>query len=100
MGEEMADDRNEAVRALLSQAEEAHGVFESTELKGVHDENWPHWYAAYVVEHGLGDLVGHELTADRLAQFLAPSFDEFKSAEPKPTEPWATYTARRIVAEL
>jgi hypothetical protein len=75
-------------------------VYETTELRGVYDRGWPRWYAAYAVEHGIGEAVGHAITAERLAQFLASSFDEFKSAEPKPAETWAAYTARRIAAEL
>jgi len=35
-----------------------------------------------------------------LAQFLGRSFAEFKATEPKPTETWADYTARRITAEM
>ena len=96
----MATDRIEAVTALLSKTEAAHGTFETTELNGVYDQDWPSWYSAYAVDHGIGALVGHDVTTERLAQFLASSFGEFKQAEPKPSEPWAAYTARRIVAEL
>jgi hypothetical protein len=28
----------------------AHGVYEEGELNGVYDQNWPAWYAAYLVE--------------------------------------------------
>ncbi len=95
-----AEDRTEAVTALLTEAEQAHGVYEATELNGVYDQDWPRWYAAYAVVHGIGELVGHAVTTDRLAQFLVSSFAEFKEAEPKPSEPWAAYTARRITEEL
>jgi hypothetical protein len=93
-------DRFEAVNALLVQAEEAHGAFETTELKGVYDEEWPRWYAAYAIEHGIGALLGHAVTTDQLAQFLARTSFELKQTEPVPSEPWAAYTARRITAEL
>jgi hypothetical protein len=96
----MTTDRIAAVAALLLQAEGAHGTFETTELNGVYDQEWPRWYATYAVEHGIGALVGHAVTADRLAEFLAASFAEFKEAEPKATDPWATYTAGRITREL
>ena len=96
----MTDDRIGAVSALLSATEAAHGVYETTELKGVYDEDWPRWYAAYAVGHGIGEAVGHAITAERLAQFLGRSFAEFKATEPKPTETWADYTARRITAEM
>ena len=95
-----SDDRTNAVSALLSQTEQAHGVFEATELKGVYDQEWPAWYAAYAVEHEIGALVGHPVTTERLAQFLTGTFAEFQQTEPKPTEGWAAWTARRITAEL
>lgn len=89
----------EAINALLVQAEEAHGVFEETELKGVYDQEWPRWYAAYAVEHGIGALIGRAVTNDQLAQFLASTNVEFEQAEPTPHEPWAAYTAGRLAAE-
>jgi hypothetical protein len=96
----MAGDRTVAVDALLVQAAAAHGVFETTELDGVYDQGWPRWYATYAVEHGMGALVGHPVTIDRLAEFLATSNVEYEQTAPEPREPWATYTARRITAEL
>ena len=96
----MDADRIDAVNALLTQAKEAHGRFEATELNGVYDKDWPRWYAAFAVEHGLGKLVGHAITIDRLAGFLADSNADFEAVEPKPSEPWAAYTAQRITAEL
>ncbi len=99
-GEGTADDRIDAVKALLTQTGEAHGRFETTELNGVYDQEWPNWYAAYAVEHGIGALVGHAITTDRLAQFLASSNVEFDQIVPKSGEPWAAYVARRVAAEL
>jgi hypothetical protein len=96
----MDADRIDAINALLVQAKEAHGRFEATELKGVYDNDWPRWYAAFAVEHGLGTLVGHAITSDRLAHFLADTNVEFEATEPKSSEPWPAYTARRIAAEL
>jgi hypothetical protein len=93
-------DRIGAIEALLTKAEAAHGVYETTELGGVYDEAWAGWYAAYAVEHGLGDLVGHPVTADQLERFLVSTFSEFKALDPKPTESWAAWTARRAAADL
>jgi hypothetical protein len=95
----MAADRTEAVSALLAETMEAHGKFEETELNGVYDQDWPRWYAAYAVEHGIGALVGHAVTADQLERFLASSNVDFEQSG-KSDEPWADYTARRVAAEL
>jgi hypothetical protein len=96
----MADDRSDKISALLTQAEAAHGAYEATELNGVYDQEWARWYAAYAVEHGISDLVGRPITSDELAQFLAGSYADFQQADPKPTEPWAQSTARRLAAEM
>ena len=94
-----ADDRQrtDALEALLSETEAAHGAYESTELNGVYDEQWPEWYAAYAVEHGIGGLIGRDVGADELAQILAAAYDEFQATDPAPTEPWQAFIARRLV---
>jgi hypothetical protein len=99
-GEGAAADRIQALITLLTETGQAHGRFEETELNGVYDQQWPQWYAAYAVEHGIGALVGRAVSADELTRFLASSNAEFERIEPKPSEPWAAYTARRIAAEL
>ncbi len=96
----MTADHTAAIEALLVAAGEAHGAFEATELHGVYDQDWPRWYATYAVEHGMGALVGGPITVDRLADLLASSNVEFERIEPALREPWASYTARRISAEL
>lgn len=90
----------EAIDALLVRTSMAHGEFEKTELNGVYDRDWPRWYAAYAVEHGIGGLLGHPVTTDDLARFLASSNVDFERTEPEPRPSWAAYTARRIAAEL
>ena len=94
------NDRIDALRELLVEAEAAHGVYETTELGGVYDQAWPAWYARYAVEHGIGEVLGQAVTTDQLAEFLATSFTDFKENEPDPRESWAGYTARRITTEL
>ena len=96
----MARQRTEEITALLGRAEEAHGAYEQAELGGVYDEEWPRWYATYAVDNGIGAMLGHDVTSDDLAAFLASSNAEFRATDPTPTEPWAEYTARRIGTEL
>ena len=89
-----------AVEALLTETEAAHGVFESTELKGVYDQEWATWYASYAVNHGIDKLVGRTVSAEELAELLTSSFAAFKAAAPAPTEPWQAWMARRIAEEF
>lgn len=91
--------RTEAVSALLTEAEAAHGVYETTVLAGVYDQEWPRWYATYAVEHGIGELIGRLITPERLATLLVDAFEALKAADPAPIESWATWTAGRLVAD-
>jgi hypothetical protein len=92
-------DRIEEISALLARTEAAHGVYERAELNGVYDTEWPQWYATRAVELGIGDIVGRSITAAELAVFLVACWAEFERTEPRPSEPWATYTARRLAAD-
>jgi hypothetical protein len=60
-----------AVAALLT--ETAHGAYETNVLDGVFDEAWTTWYAAYVLDHGLGDHLpdAESLDVADLAAMLA-----------------------------
>ena len=90
----------EPIERLLIRAEEAHGRYEATELGGEYDRDWARWYAAYAVDQGIGEILGRHVTVDELAEFLATRFGEFERADPKPTESWAAYIARRMATEL
>lgn len=96
----MEADRPDAIDDLLVEAEKAHGVYEAEQLNGVYDEAWPRWYAEYVVQHGLPDLLGHEANAPLIAAFLKEAFADFERLHPKPAEPWSSYIAGRMAAEL
>lgn len=39
---------NEVILHLLEEAAAAHGVYETEQLNGVYDEEWPTWYAAHM----------------------------------------------------
>lgn len=96
----MALDRTAAIEAQLAATSAAHGRYETTELNGVFDTDWQRWYAAYAVEHGIGELIGHPITAEHLAAYFASTNDELEALDPRPAESWAAWTAKRIAAEL
>ena len=95
----MTNDRTGALEALLAETEVAHGAYETAELGGVYDEHWPAWYAAYAVDHGIGDLLGRSITADELTGLLTSAWAEFQAADPHPEEGWGVFIARRLVGE-
>ena len=96
----MTPDRIDVVTALLIATSQAHGRYEESELGGVYDQEWAAWYATHAIGHGLGDLLGHPVTAERLAAFLTSTFEDFQRIDPEPEGGWAAYTSARIVAEL
>jgi hypothetical protein len=90
----------EAVEGLLERAKEAHGEYERTELDGVYDEDWPRWYAHYVVDNGLSDMLGRSVAADEVAALFTKSWAEFSATVFEAEEAWTIYTARRMIEEL
>jgi hypothetical protein len=50
----VADLTKEELTRLLREAEEAHGRYEKEELGGERDEDWPSWYAEFIV-NALGE---------------------------------------------
>ena len=94
----MSDSRVSKITELLSGAGEAHHVFEQTVLKGVYDQEWPLWYARWVIEHGFNEALGHRLTPEQLGADLRRIYYEQYEKE-KPNQGWAEYMAQRL-AEL
>ncbi len=87
----------ERVSRLLTEAEDAHGIYETEELGGVYDEAWAAWYASYLVEHGIAEVIGRSFTSDTLARVLTETFQEYRSTSDAARESWADWTARRLV---
>jgi hypothetical protein len=88
----------EAIIALLKEAETAHGVYETNVLGGAFDEEWPAWYATYLLDHGLSDHLPHDASIDRdsLAAMLARLAADYERGAM--AIPWPDAYAQRIVA--
>ena len=82
--------------ALLAQAEAAHGEYETRELGGVFDQDWPRWYAAYLLDQGAGRLLPGEITAEQLADRLAACDEAYRREQPEAE--WPHYYARHLLA--
>jgi hypothetical protein len=85
-----------AVRERLEQAGVAHEEYEATALRGVRDEEWPAWYAGYLVEHGLGELLPGLENAEALAAMLAELDADYRREQP--ADGWPEFYAARLVA--
>ena len=92
----MSADRIPAIESVLAETEAAHGAYEATVLNGVYDEQWPQWYAAYAVDHGISDVLGRTVAVDELGQFLSATWAEFQAADPAVAESWRSFAARRL----
>lgn len=84
------------IAKLLAEAGSAHHYFEQVVLKGVYDQDWPAWYADYILEHGLNTLLEQPVNKEGFSQFLFESNELRKQQTPEPD--WVDYTAREIVA--
>lgn len=76
----------EGLRATLEAAGRSHHEYETTYLKGVRDEQWPGYYAAFT----LGRLSDLAITPSRLTRLL----------EDVDAEDWAEAAAEAVLAEL
>ena len=84
------------ISSLLSQAGTAHSIYEQAALQGERDQDWPGWYAAYLLKHGLADLISNAATAEQLRRLLAECDLEYKQINPG--QDWPDYYAQRIEA--
>ena len=89
--------RQNAIAQLLSATGSAHGEYEETALGGAYDEQWPDWYARYLVDHGLNDLHGRatSLSVDEVRQALREA-DAALKAEAADAD-WPAYYAGRFL---
>lgn len=91
----MLDIKQREIANLLDKTLAAHSVHEERELNGVYDQEWPAWYAAYLVEHGMNDLLDQAITPGELAGLLK-QYDEGYRAQPR-SEAWPDYYAAELL---
>jgi hypothetical protein len=84
------------IAALLEAAATAHSVYEAESLGGS-DDQWPAWYAAYLLEQGLRDRLPRTVSGDpnTLANRLMELDVEFQRADP--SGDWCRFYAKRLV---
>lgn len=90
--------RAEEIARLLAEAEAAHGAFQDRELGGEFDRNWPTWYAAYLLAHGLPTGADEPPTVAALSARLRQLDEEYRREQP--AEEWRTYYAARLAGSL
>ncbi|MFL5734654.1 MAG: hypothetical protein ACJ78Q_15945 [Chloroflexia bacterium] len=90
------------VSSLLSICESAHGRYEAEALGGVRDEEWPKWYADYLLAHGLLDLFPRPGAAENLQAHLHELLTEAdrQHRTNAPNDDWHDYYARFLVTQV
>jgi hypothetical protein len=96
----MADELAAAIAALLEETQTAHAVHEAETL-GSYDEQWPAWFADYLLEHGLPALLPHAIAGDGSRDRLSTRLLDLQAAfeRDEPGGDWATYYAESLAAE-
>ncbi len=94
----MSQTNTTVLAALLTQAGNAHHTYEQTILEGKYDEDWAAWYADYVIQQGLGNVLNQPVTKEQVSQFLSKSYQVYQ--QENSTQNWADYTAEQMVREL
>ena len=92
----MSETSQAKLAALLRRAGAAHGEYETSELGGVYDREWPSWYARYLVAHDIGDQLGRAIDAAALAELLVRCDQEHR--QENPAMAWPEDYARRLLA--
>jgi len=84
------------IAQLLADTQNAHHHYQETQLNGEYNLKWADWFADYLIDHGLGNLLGREVAPEMLAQKLN-ELDRRQRAE-APEEDWPIFYARHMIA--
>ena len=98
MDNENRADRVRRVSSLFSQTAGAHRQYEIEQMGGERDEEWAKWYARYLTENGLFDLLGTEAgerAENRLQESLV-RLDQHHRAHDADAK-WEDYYARYLI---
>lgn len=82
------------IATLLTQAGVAHHEYEQTQLQGKTDAAWANWYAEFLVQHGLQDIIGAPVTPKPLSHGLCQATESHRKEQSGLA--WAEYTAVKI----
>jgi hypothetical protein len=72
-----------ALADLLRRAQSAHHEHQVNDLGGKHSEDWPQWYAQFLIDNGMVDFVAGKPKQADLASFLKRSYESFEAAASK-----------------
>jgi hypothetical protein len=97
MNDNNQSDRRSQIAALLMQTAAEHNKYEQSALGGQYDVEWPKWYADYLVEHGLPDLLGQgaNLNTNKVEELLKKADASHHATAPD--QRWTDYYAQYLL---
>lgn len=90
----MSQDKVNRLFNLFVKTVWAHHEHQETVLNGVYNVNWAPWYASFLIENGVGDVLGYEMDEDSLTQFLVEVDKSYRRE--KPNQEWPVYYAIQL----
>ncbi|MBN2502106.1 MAG: hypothetical protein JXB38_15085 [Anaerolineales bacterium] len=94
----MATDQVSQLVSLLTKTGAAHRDYIENIEKVDVDYRWPVWYAAYLLDHDLEEILGVEIDRTSLAGFIAEMDGVYKESSSE--ESWQEYYAQKLLFEL
>lgn len=83
------------IKHMLINTVQHHHQYQEEQLGGEYNLGWADWYAEFLLENGLEEVWGREISAEELAAVLNKLDEEYNSEERE--ENWPTYYAARMV---
>ena len=76
---------------LLWRTQSAHHEHQVNDLGGKYNEDWPQWYAEFLIDNGIADFLASPPKQAKLAGFLKQSYEAFEAGG-SPGD-WASFMA-------
>lgn len=94
IGGNMEDDYKK-LKKLLREAALKHHTYEQNELNGKYDEMWADWYAEFLINNGIEELIDEKLNKNELKEILNEVTEKFKQSDYK--QDWGDFVAQILL---
>ncbi|KAA3643357.1 MAG: hypothetical protein DWQ07_22865 [Chloroflexi bacterium] len=77
----------------------AHHKYQTRQLEGARNQDWPAWYADYLLEGGIAELLQTSPAPEQLAQFLTDLHASYSALSEKEQleMDWPSYYAPKLI---
>ena len=94
------ESQTEALITLLKKAGRAHHKYEIRQLEGVTNQAWPVWYADFLIDNGVAELLTSSPNTNQLSKQLKDLDTDYSAlpAEDQEAIDWPSYYAPRLIS--